>query len=256
MSMTEQCKLCHTPAHLRRSHILSEFVYRALYDEHHRFFNLGGAGEKGVSFQQKGLRERLLCERCEKTLSIYEAYIAPLLKRPEGLAISSHNMEIINHVDYMKFKCFQLSILWRAHVSTHPLFGKINIGAKHAERLRIMLLAGDPGAQHEYGCLIAAVNVGDSPMTDFIGPSIHLHKDGHHNYTLIFAGFVWCFTVSNHSQTHAASKYWLQRDGSLSVFPFDVTKSPGFLGMAMGIYDEHKQGIEELRVKAGKWAER
>jgi hypothetical protein len=233
MSMIEQCKLCHISDRLRRSHILSEFVYRALYDEHHRFFDLGTAGGKGVTFQQKGLRERLLCEHCERKLSTYEAYVAPLLKRPEGLAISSHNTEIVNCVDYVKFKCFQLSILWRAHVSTHPLFGKINVGMKHAERLRAMLLAGEPGEPHEYGCVMVAVNIGDSPMTDFIGPSIHLRKDGHNNYTLIFAGFAWCFTVSSHSQTHAASKYWLQRDGCLSVFPFDVTKSPGFLGMAL-----------------------
>ena len=81
-------------------------------------------------------------------------------------------------------------------------------------------------------------------------------KDGHHDYTLIFAGFVWCFTVSSHSQTHAASRYWLQRDGSLSVFPFDVTRSPGFLRMALGLHEENKQGIEELRAKSAKGAPR
>lgn len=254
--MTEQCKLCHASGRLRRSHILSEFVYKALYDDHHRFFDLGAAGGKGVTFQQKGLREPLLCELCETKLSTYETYVAPLLKRPEGLAISSHNTRAVNYVDYTKVKCFQLSILWRAHVSTHPLFGRINVGTKHAERLRTMLLAGEPGEPNEYGCLMVAANVGDSPMTDFIGPSIHLRKDGHHDYTLIFAGFVWCFTVSSHSQTHAASRYWLQRDGSLSVFPFDVTRSPGFLRMALGLHEENKQGIEELRAKPAKGAPR
>ena len=74
--MTEECKLCHASGRLRRSHILSEFVYRALYDEHHRFFDLVAAGGKNVTFQQKGLREPLFCERCGTKLSTDETYVA------------------------------------------------------------------------------------------------------------------------------------------------------------------------------------
>ncbi len=256
MSTNVQCKLCLGNDRLRRSHVLSEFVYRDLYDEYHRFYDLATADGNDILFQQKCLRETLFCERCETQLSIYETYVAPLLRRPGGLAISSSREEIVNKVDYEKFKLFQLSILWRAHIAEHPLFRKVDVGSKHGENLRKMLLVGDPGESHEYGCLMAAANIDDRPMADFIGPSIHLKKDGHHHYALIFAGFVWSFIVSSHSQTYSKSRFCLQRDGSLILFPFDMSKSPGFLKIAFEIYEANKQGIEKLQAAKSDSAER
>jgi hypothetical protein len=42
-----------------------------------------------------------------------------------------------------------MSVLWRAAVTRHPMFGRVKLGPV-AERLKMMLLARDPGRSSEY----------------------------------------------------------------------------------------------------------
>jgi hypothetical protein len=67
------CALCLSNDTLRDSHIISEFLYSALYDDKHRF-HIVEAGEKRSEFAQKGFREPLLCTGCETKLSVWEGY--------------------------------------------------------------------------------------------------------------------------------------------------------------------------------------
>jgi hypothetical protein len=55
------CKLCRRKGELRDSHIISEFLYASIYDDKHRF-HVVAAGELQSSYEQKGYRERMLCQ--------------------------------------------------------------------------------------------------------------------------------------------------------------------------------------------------
>src|SRR5260370_7745169 len=70
--------LCGVSAGVRSSTILPEFLYRPLYDEKHRFFVLT-AGDDGQRYMQRGLTEKLLCDRCEQQLGRYEKYAAAVM---------------------------------------------------------------------------------------------------------------------------------------------------------------------------------
>ena len=51
--------------------------------------------------------------------------------------------------EYLTLKLFALSVIWRAHASTHPVFSKVNLGP-HEVFIRNMLLNNQPGDPEQY----------------------------------------------------------------------------------------------------------
>lgn len=144
-----RCALCLKDAELCRSHVIPEFLYESLYDEKHRLHVLSVLPDQPNWREQKGLRERLLCEACEQLLSPWERYASLVLKGGVPLAYRREgNVVFISGLDYRQFKLFQLSVLWRAGISSLPFFSKVKLG-KHAETLRKCLLTGNPGSLND-----------------------------------------------------------------------------------------------------------
>jgi hypothetical protein len=112
------CKLCRRKGELRDSHIISEFLYASIYDDKHRFHAVA-AGELQSSYEQKGYRERMVCQSCETKLSKWETYARGLLT---GGTLLQYRREgtitWVEGIDYSRFKLVQRSILWRAGVAT------------------------------------------------------------------------------------------------------------------------------------------
>jgi len=67
-------------------------MYEELYDEIHRMRRVNLNIENKKKFEQKGIRERLFCQECEKIFQKYENYAAPILK---DLDISKDEMQLI-----------------------------------------------------------------------------------------------------------------------------------------------------------------
>ena len=70
--MKGKCKLCLRESDLRYSHIIPEYFYKPMYDSKHRFMQISTVQEYPTTFLQKGVREYLLCNRCEEQFSKYE----------------------------------------------------------------------------------------------------------------------------------------------------------------------------------------
>lgn len=148
------CKLCERDnVELLDSHVLPEFLYDDVYDPKHRLQSVPATGKP--RFEQKGLRERLLCEDCEKRLNIFETYSAPIIRQMQQSTIPKmvDNPTIISGVDYGKFKLFLMSLLWRTGIASDEMWEQVKLGP-HQEKLRKMLLAADPGKPHQYGCIV------------------------------------------------------------------------------------------------------
>jgi hypothetical protein len=207
------CALCHEERQLRNSHILPEFVFKPLYDEKHKFHMLSAIATKGNAQLQKGVRERLLCQGCETLFSKHERYACRVLTGQENVQ-SVRNGRIItaSGLDYKKFKLFVLSVLWRAGVSTLDFFEQVKLGT-HAEILRKMLLAEDPGPPNRYGFLMAPLVVQEIVQTDMIVKPTWSRYQGHLCYRFVFAGIVWVCFVSKHKPPALAQKVFLSREG-------------------------------------------
>ncbi|MEO5655337.1 MAG: hypothetical protein ABIR00_05065 [Nitrosospira sp.] len=227
LELAKPCALCREPQQLKNSHIIPEFLYESLYDDEiHRFHVLSIIPGQGNSFKQKGIGERLLCEMCEQRLSVWERYTSLALKG--GIELTHRregNFLYVSGLDYEKFRLFQLSILWRASVSTLQFFKKVHLG-RHEESLRRLLLAKDPGNPSRYGCLMTGLKFENENFTQLIMPPERLKHSGHTAYRFIFGGFEWIFLVSSHDVLPPLSTAVLQQSGEALLRIKDIREMP------------------------------
>ncbi len=209
-----RCALCLETRPLCDSHVISEFLYHSLYDQKHRFHFLA-AGEY-PAFEQKGLREALLCQSCETKLSVWEKYVSSVFAGNEALQFTPGNeVTWVNGIDYKRFKLFQLSILWRAGVAAGKFFERVKLGP-HQEYIRSMLLNEDPGGSNRYGCLMWALHLKGEPASSIIQPT-KVSSFPVRAYRFTFGGFLWVFTVASNNLPKSLQPALLQESGQLLV---------------------------------------
>lgn len=216
------CKLCQRQRKLRNSHIISEFLYKPLYDpEMHRFHILSTLPAITKRFEQKGVREKLFCDDCEKLLCPYEDYVRRVLYGGVEIGIKDMNdLVLLINIDYKKFKLLQLSLLWRSSISSLPFFSYVKLGSRHEEKLRKMILSENPGEPHEYGCINFLILNDKKEMEDNLIMQPELVKmAGRHWYRFLCGGLLWFFFVSSHPPEPSYSdKFSLTKDGALRLF--------------------------------------
>jgi len=209
-----RCALCLQESELQRSHVIPEFLYRSLYDDKHRLQVLSTLGDRGNWLEQKGLREPLLCSPCEQKLSGWERYASLVLQGGLPLTIRREGKIIfVAGLDYLKFRLFQLSILWRASVSKLAFFRRVRLGP-HEEVLRHWLNTGEGGDPQMYGCLMFGINLSGSAFTQVIMQPVASRVNGVRSYRFMFGGFVWAYLVSSQSLGGAFAACTLKPDGS------------------------------------------
>jgi hypothetical protein len=230
------CRLCRNPAVLRESHIVPEFLHRPVYDKDHSaiFFDME-AERRAV--RRHGLWEWLLCTDCEGRIGKWESYFADVWfardLRPR-LVPGDGELYRMSGLDYPRFTLFHLSILWRSGVSSLAPFSDVRLGP-HEERLRRILLSGDPGPRDVYRlCAIALRDDNNSYKDDMLQLPRAGKYNGHHFYGVVFGGIHWLYTVSSHRNGWPVPSTFSQ-DGTL-VYPSQHwTKSHAVLDAAAGI---------------------
>lgn len=228
-----KCQLCLQEETLCRSHIIPEFLYKGVYDPVHRFCLIPVAEPDEYRLMQKGVREKLLCVECETQLSRYEKYGSEALCNPPKSPVKNESDRIIrSDLDYSNFKLFQLSILWRAGVSKHPVFDKVNLGP-HQEKLRQLLLKENPGEPYQYPCLIGIVRK-PAPLERLLVSPESNRFYGHRCYVFLLAGAFWLYFVSSHAKQFLGKEPCLTRAGELTLL-----KLPGSGENAMQLLTRH-----------------
>jgi len=212
-----RCRLCLAEGDLRKSHILPEFLYSAVYDGKHQFITIPLEPGEPERLHQKGLRERLLCPSCEQLLGKHERFASQLIFHQSGLDfVRTERTLHVPGVDYVAFRLFTLSLLWRMGESSHSAFADVRLGP-HAERIRMMLLTGNPGKPHQYPCVVRAVIWRKEQLRGAIIPSGKVMVRGYAAYRLLCAGFFWTFYVSSHLTDSAVGRAVIREDGILPL---------------------------------------
>ena len=161
-----------------------------------RFYRPFLTREIGAS--KEGLREKMLCDACEQKFSVWERYASLVLKGGVPLTVRQEgNIVHISGLDYERFKLFQLSVLWRAGISSLQFFEKVQLG-KHAEQLRRLLVAGNPGSPERYGCFMFGLKHETGAFTGVIMQPGRGRLNGHTAYRFVFGGFLWAMLASSH----------------------------------------------------------
>ena len=192
------CRLCKLDLPLRNSHVLPEFIYDTLYDNKHRFHLLTTDPNKRDTWQQKGLRNQLLCDDCETKISVWEGYVKSVFSGEVKLTYEeSLGCFWAQRVDYQKLKLFQLANLWRAHESSSEFFESVDLGPFHSEAIRSMLLSSDPGPYFRYPCIMYSIIQKDEPLTATITQPRAIRIKGLRGYRFLFGGFLWAYVVDS-----------------------------------------------------------
>lgn len=245
LDLAMPCALCLQEVQLRRSHIIPEFLYETLYDDKHRLQVLSIIPEQSSWHEQKGLRERLLCEACEQRLSVWERYASLVLKGGIPLTYQTEgNIVHIANLDYAQFKLFQISVLWRAGVSSLPFFERVQLG-KHAETLRLHLLAGDPGSSVRYGCFMFGLKHEAQVFTGVIMQPGKVHLSGHTAYRFVFGGFLWAMLASSHDLSAPLNQCTLSATGETVLLMRNATEMQNLVSFPAKNWAEwaaHREG--------------
>ena len=219
------CRLCKRDAKLLQSHIIPEYFYKAVYENRPNrrfslFSSLPTAGKPRIL--QKGLRERLLCCDCETKLSRFERYASLVFRGNAGVSWKREgDLVFLEGISYNEFKLFALSILWRAGISSLPIFSHVNLGP-HQERIREMLLSENPGPSEKYPFLMNPVTMKGKLVTEFIIEPTEARVDGHRVYRFIFGGFAWLFVVSGHRPSFVIREVSLSEEGNMILAVTDL----------------------------------
>ena len=213
------CRLCKKDRPLRKSHVFPEWLYKPLYDDNHRFFVLSTDKNKKRGTRPKGIYERLLCHECEQRFSKWEGYARDVFYDLSLKVVEDNRAFVFSGLQYTPFKLFQMSLIWRASITSRPEVHRIDLG-HHTERLRKMLLEDHPGEVYEYGSILMLPALSQELMQQFVYPpeSLPTKIDGHSAYRAVFGGLFWLYIVSNHSARLPHKEVFLSKDGNLPVF--------------------------------------
>lgn len=234
------CKLCNQPKKLVDSHIFPEFMYEPLYDDEHRFKVISMKDGDVIKEPPKGIYEKLLCDVCDNDIiGKYENHASKVLFGDGKKEIEIETMEyghLIHGVDYKLFKLFQISLIWRASISTRKEINRINLGP-HAEVMRQMLITENPGEVYEYGVFIYLFPKSSKDMKDLIVSPELLPKriDGNRIYRAIFNGLFWAFFVSSHLNYFGKKEFFLSKEGSLPIINSGKIGEQYVLNMAIDL---------------------
>jgi hypothetical protein len=163
----------------------------------------------------------------ETKLSIWESYARALLMGGSQLLYRREGtITWVEGIDYLRFKLFQLSILWRAGVATREFFSKVTLGP-HAERIRKMLLQADPGEPWEYGCITIGIHRHGTMVPIIVQPTALRIMDAK-GIRFTFGGYFSAYRIASHRPIQPGfAEAVLQRSGRLAV-KFEPLETSGF----------------------------
>jgi len=218
------CKLCKEDKELQESHIIPKFIYKSLRDDKNRIQRLSLIDNEEKNYKklkplQDGLKEHLLCFKCEQLLNNrYEKYFKKIwLDENKCLVIINDEVITVTELDYLKFKLFHLSVLFRASVSSLPEFNEVSLGP-HENRLREILLNEEYLPDTKYPILCHAITKLETEVQfGLITSPFRLRQpNGYNSYGFCFAGCVWYYIVDNREISDFSS-FMLRSNGELAV---------------------------------------
>jgi len=199
-----------------------------MYDDKGRMLIVPLDAEEKIRYAQQGEKEELLCASCEQHINDFEKHVNRVFFHKFAYEPTEQPGEgLIVELDYTKFKLFQLSVLWRASVSTLPTYAQVNLGP-HEEQIRQMIINRTPGPPHQYGCVVTGLETGTDIPFDLILQPRRGRWDGHVAYRFVFGHCIWIYVISSHSRTHSRADYFVRKDGTMR-FRIMHLKDVGFI---------------------------
>ena len=246
-----KCYLCLEEKELlKKSHIIPNFMYEGLFDEKHFMAKVEVESWKITGKLPNGVYDKnILCAKCDnQRIGSLETYGSKILKggafskeeQPTFQVRNNENVTIfdIQKVDYVKFKLFLLSILWRGHISKHEFFESIDLGP-YAEKIRLMLMAGNPGKDDELET--GLINYDSKLLSAKSLIAARKFKMANNScYLIHIKSLSIIFKISNQENIDLIKTSTIKTNNTLSIFYLQNEKAASFFQRLTGLKETEK----------------
>jgi hypothetical protein len=227
------CRLCQTTKAIERSHIISRFLWKNSLLAHRKDnkgfdFICQDQSEWAEKDKKSGFFEPILCHGCEKIRNRLETYMAGVLYNHKNLVRDpTPGHRIIEGLCYKQFKLFTMFNLFMMGMSKHPFYAAVDLGDRHASKLRDMLLRDDPGEPWEYGTIWSRMLFAGQPLEGLAIPPDRIRWGSKYlAYRNVFAGIWWVTFCSSHHTVGYEDSSFIGRDGRLILFDAQAQDLP------------------------------
>lgn len=206
----DTCKLCLQSSILQDSHIIPDCFFRYTKEKTDKTKNGKHirADLLANKWAQESFDEPLMCRSCEQRFANgFENYIADIfLRNPNNVNVKctkNSNEVTFENLNYDKLKLFQMSLIWRASLSSSPFYAHVNLSNEDQEFLRENLDMEIAIEEDQFPCVIERLffspnsgNMSRSDLTEskklIIAPKTTTIF-GFKYVTFVFGGWSWRF---------------------------------------------------------------
>jgi hypothetical protein len=133
---------------------------------------------------------------------------------------------VFSNLEYKPLKLFLMSLLWRLCVTSIPQYKGAVLGP-HLERLRLLILADDPGDYLTFPAVVTGLTFDRLHIPGLIIPSpFRTRIEGRWVWGFVVTGFLFCFFVSNRQPSSSFWAGFLQSSGHFPLHVTDIRKVP------------------------------
>ena len=187
-----ECKLCLAQnVKLVKSHIIAKSIHAlsSRSENPAQVKILSADPGKPPQKLPSGIYSNFLCANCESIFQKWEDHALLFFKKNYELPLPTSLPFIkLENFDSQKLKLFFISILWKADASTHDGYSRVNIGQKHREKLRQMILNHEPGSWNDWAVFLERYN-SDRPSASGMRPAQKGKINNITFYVFYMAGF-------------------------------------------------------------------
>jgi hypothetical protein len=179
----------------------------------------------------------ILCGDCDKILGkLYDEYACKHLisEFDESNYQSQNEIKCTHHVKTSGkiIKNFILSMLWRAHHSTHSFFNGVNLGEKHASSIREIIFNNLETSDQTYQVFLSKY----VSNTGFLLQKPNKERFNNLNYYMFFFEYYWAtIRIDSQKGTDAFSKYSLSSQRPITILHINFEETKRFRDLVSGI---------------------
>jgi len=155
------CLLCSKDEMLTKAHIMPDSMNRELRkvlgdDPNSPMLTIEKATGQTKRYPMGTYDKTIICGPCDGSFSPWEKHATDILFAEHAwadLTLDGSQRPVcytLMNAEYKSLKLFVLSMLWKTSVSTQKFCAGVNLPVATVERLRTMLLAGDPGSARDF----------------------------------------------------------------------------------------------------------
>jgi hypothetical protein len=169
--------------------------------------------------------QNILCEECEPIFGDWDNYaLRFLMEGPPWKALYAQNQRVgyeIWEYDYKNLKLFFLSLLWRASVSQHPFYRRVNLGPRE-DVAKALIKKANPGTEHEFSVTLAKF---DHPLGSAILDPHPEKWDDVNYYRFYLSSYVAYVKVDKRKAPNPHRDFILRKNPPLYVICRDLARS-------------------------------